>query len=82
MRVFAIPIVFGGVVAQQTDVKKIGCARLKFERRQISLVQGGSIGPNPTDPIFLEELNELRPMPSGMTKLNGEPEVTRKLGNK
>src|SRR5207247_672483 len=79
MPVFAVPVVFCGVIAEQPDIQKVGCTRLKFERRKIPLVQWRSIRPNPADPMFFQKMNELRPMPAGMPKFDGKTKIPRQL---
>ena len=82
MNEFAIAIIFGGVIAEQAHIEKIGSTRLEFKRGQIALIQGGGIGPDPANPIFLEKPDDLRPVPAEMTKLDGKPKVVRQLGEK
>src|SRR5947207_14082093 len=79
MLTFAVAVVFCRVVAQQTDVEKIGRPRLKFERREIALVQGRRVGPDPADTVFFQQMNELWAVPAGMPKLDGKAKIPRQL---
>src|SRR5262249_35101374 len=74
-----IHIVFGCVIAEQTQVKKISCAWQKFERRKVSLVERSGIGPDPADAVLFDQANKLRPMPARVAKFDGKPEVPRQL---
>src|SRR5213080_2678631 len=77
-----LAIVLGRVIAEQPQIKEIRCARQKFERCEIALVQRTGVGPNPANPILFEQMNDLRPMPTGMTKFDREPKTFRKLRQK
>src|SRR5262249_1210825 len=77
-----IDIVFGCVIAKQTQVKKIGGARQKFEGREISLVERGGIGPHPADAVLFQQPDKLRPMPAGISKFDRKPEIPRQLHKK
>jgi hypothetical protein len=79
MDVAPIPVVFGCVIAKQTQVQKIGCAWQKFEWRKVSLVERSGIGPDPADAVLFYQPNELWPMPARVTKFNGKPEIPRQL---
>ena len=79
MNVATIEIVFGYVIAKQTQVKEISGARQKFERRKVSLVERSGIGPDPAHAILFHQPNELRPMPARVAKFNGKPELPRQL---
>src|SRR5580704_1654981 len=74
MDVPAIDIVFGFIIAKQTQIEKIRSARQEFERRKISLVKSSGIRPHPADAMLFQKPDELRPMPSGVTKFNREAE--------
>ena len=52
MDVVTIDIVFGCVIAKQTQVKKVSCAREKFEGRKVSLIEWSGIGPDPADTVL------------------------------
>src|SRR2546421_8704498 len=78
----ASAVVFRRVVAQQTDVEKIGRARLKFERREIAFVQRRGVGPDPANTVFFQQMNELRAVPAGMPKLDGKAKIPRQLLDK
>src|SRR5438270_5662371 len=77
-----LAIVLGRVIAEQPQIKEISRARQKFERCEIALVQRTGVGPNPANPILFEQTNDLRPMPTGMTKFDREPKTFRKLDEK
>src|SRR3954465_10846692 len=79
MDVLAVRIVFRGVIAEKPQVDEVGRGRQEFEWRQIAFVERTGIGPDPAHPGFLEKMNVLRPMPTGMAKFDGEPEVAREL---
>ena len=81
MHMAPVAVVFGRVIAKQTQVKKIGGARQKFERRKVSLVERSGIGPDPADTVFFHEPDKLRSMPAGMAKFNREPEIPWQLRN-
>ena len=49
MDLATIDVVFGCVIAKQTQIKKISGARQKFEGRKVSLVERSGIGPDPAD---------------------------------
>src|SRR5947207_9865881 len=82
MDVATIDVVFGCVVTKQSQVNKIGGARQKFEGRKISLVERCRVGPNPTDAVFFQQADKLRPMPAGMSKFDCKSEVPRQLRKK
>ena len=77
MNVFAVAFVFRRVIAEQSQIKKIGRARQKFERREIAFVQRGGIGPDPADAMFFQKMNDLGTMPGWMTKLDRETKILR-----
>jgi len=70
------------VVAEQTQIQKIGSAWQKFKGGKISFVERSAIGPNPANAIFFQEPNKLRSMPAGMTKLNRKTEISWQLWEK
>src|SRR5436305_1267338 len=77
MLVFAV--VFGNAIAKQSEVEKIGRAWLKFERREIALIQRRSVGPDPADAIFFQQMNKLRTVPPRMPKFDGKTKSPRQL---
>jgi len=64
---------------EQTQIKKIGRARQKFERRKIAFIERTGVGPNPRDPILFQQPNNLGPMPASVTKFNGKSKALREL---
>src|SRR4030095_15699712 len=82
MDVAAIDIVFRCVIAKQSQVKKIGRARQKFEGRKISLVERSGIGPYPADAVLFQQPDKLRSMPAGVAKFDRKPEISRQLHKK
>jgi hypothetical protein len=82
MDVPAIDIVFGCVIAKQTQIEKIRSAREEFERCKVSLVKGSDVRPDPADTMLFQKPDELRPMPSGVTKFNREAEIPWQLAKK
>ena len=74
-----VVIVFCGVIAEKPKIKKIGCARQKFERREIPFVERTGVGPNPANAMFFQQTDSLRPMPAGMTKFDRETKIFRQL---
>src|SRR5437899_2200021 len=82
MDVATIDIVFRCVIAEQTQIEKICDARQEFEWSKVSLVEGSRIGPHPANAIFFQKPDDLRPVPSGMTKFNREAEIPRQLFEK
>ena len=82
MNEFAGAVVLGRVITEQPQIKEIGREREKFERREITFVQRSCVGPNPADAVLLEQTNDLRPMPAGITKLDRKPKTFRKLHEK
>src|SRR5262249_16871386 len=79
MDVAAVDVVFGCVIAKQTQVKKISGARQKFEGRKVSLVERSGIGPDPAYTVLFHKSDKLRPMPARMAKLNRKSEIPRQL---
>src|SRR5215813_7739560 len=79
MHVTAIDVVFGCVIAKQTQVEKISRTRQKFERRKVPLVERSGVGPNPADTVLFHEPDKLRPMPARVAKFNGKSEVPWQL---
>ena len=79
MDMATVNVVFRRVIAEQTQVEKICRARQEFKRRKISFVQRSGIGPYPANAICFEETDDLRPMPSGVSKFDREPEIPREL---
>ena len=82
MNELAGAIVLGRVIAKQSQVKKVGRARKEFEWRKIAFVQRTRIGPSPANAAILEQPNNLRPVPAGISKLNRETKIFRKLDKK
>src|SRR5262245_65684964 len=82
MDVAAIDVVFRRIIAEQAQVKKIRGARQKFERCKISLVERGSICPDPADAVLFQEPDKVWPMPAGVAKFNRKPEISRQLHEK
>src|SRR6266403_436232 len=82
MNVPSSDIVFGCIIAKQTQIKKIRGPRQEFERSKIPLVEWRGIGPDPTDTIFFQETDELRAMPAGMAKFNRETKIAWQLFEK
>lgn len=79
MHMATVDVVFGRVVAKQTQVKKISCAWQKFEGREISLVKRRGVRPDPTDTVLFQQADKLRPVPAGVAKFNGKTEIPRQL---
>src|SRR4030095_5644526 len=82
MNVPSIDIVFRCVIAEQTQIEKIRGTRQEFERSKIPLVKRRGVGPYPANAVFLQKTNDLRSVPSGMTKFNRETEIARQLRKK
>ncbi len=82
MDVATVNVVFRCVIAEQTQIEKIRRARQKFERGKISFVERSGICPNPANAIFFQQPDKLRPMPSGVSKFEREPEIPRQLVEK
>lgn len=80
MNVFPIGGIFCGVVAKQSQIQKIRCAREELKWRQVALVQRSGIGPDPADAVFFQKINNLWPVPAGMTKFDGESKIFGQLG--
>ena len=64
MEVLAVRVVFGGVIAEKTEVNEIGRGGQELERREIAFVQRARIGPDPADSMFFHETDVLGPMPA------------------
>ena len=79
MDMATINVVFGCVIAKQTQIKKISGARQKFEGRKVSLVERSSIGPDPADTILFHEPDKLRAVPAGVPKFKRKTEIPRQL---
>jgi len=79
---FAGAVIFGRVIAEQTQIKQIGRPRQKFERRKIAFIERTGVGPNPTDAVLFQQSDDLWPVPASVTKFNGKPEPFRKLHEK
>src|SRR5437588_1308766 len=79
MDALAVAAVFGGVVAEQTEIKEIGRVREEFEGREVAFIQWSGIGPHPADAVFFEEPNDLRTVPAGMPEFDGETKIAREL---
>jgi len=79
MDVAAVDIVFGCVIAKQTEVKKISGARQKFEGSKVSLVERSGISPDPANAVLLHKPDKLWPMPARVAKFNGKPEIAWQL---
>ncbi len=82
MHMAALSVVLGGVIAKQTQVKKIGCSWKELEWREIAFVQPTGISPNPANPMFFQEMNDLGTMPARVSKLDRKTEAVRKLFEK
>ena len=78
----AVAIVLGRVIAEHTQIKKVGRPRQKFERRKIAFIERTAVGPNPTDAVLFQQPDDLWPVPAGVTKFKGKPETFRKLDKK
>src|SRR6266850_7444899 len=79
MDMATINVVFGCVIAKQTQVKKISGARQKFEGRKVSLVERSGVGPDPGNTVLFHKPNKLWPMPARVAKFNGKPEIPWQL---
>jgi len=79
MDVATVDVVFGCVIAKQTQVKKISGARQKFEGRKVSLVERSGIRPDPANTVLFYKPDKLRPMPARVAKFNGKPEIPWQL---
>ena len=79
MKMSAVTIVFRGVIAKQAQIDEIGCARQKFERREVAFIQRTRVGPHPADAMFFQKPNDLRPMPAGMAEFDRETKIPRQL---
>src|ERR1051325_5360197 len=77
MQLTAIPVVLRAVITQEAEIKKIARSRQKFERREITLVERASIGPDPADPMLFQQANELRLMPARVAELNRKTKIGR-----
>ena len=82
MNEFAGVVIFGRVIAKQTQIKKIGRPWQKLERRKIAFIERADVGPNPANAVLFQQPDDLRPVPAGVTKFNGKPETFRKLDQK
>src|SRR5476651_2112362 len=82
MHVLTIAAIFGRVIAEQAKVNKIGRVRQEFEGCEVAFVQRGGVRPHPAGAMFFEQANDLRTMPAGMSKLDGESKVARQLFEK
>src|SRR5439155_14561283 len=71
----AVAVVFGGVIAEQPQINKIGGLGQEFERSKIAFVQRAGIGPNPANSTLFQKTNDLRPMPARVTEFDGESKV-------
>ena len=74
MQMFPVRTVFGGIIAQQTEIEKIRRPGQELKRRQVALVERSGVGPDPADPVFLEQTDDLRPVPSRVPEFDGESE--------
>ena len=79
MDMAAFKVVFGRVIAKQTQVEKISGAWEKLERRKVSLIQRSGIGPNPADTILFDQPDELWPVPASVPEFNRKPEIPWQL---
>src|SRR5438132_13333857 len=75
-------IILGRVIPEQTQIKKIGRAWQKFERRKIAFIERTGVGPNPKDAVWFQQPDDLWPGRAGVTKFKGKPETCRKVDNK
>jgi len=82
MEMPSIGVVFCCVIAKKTQIKKIGSAWQEFERREVSFVKRSGIRPHPANAIPLQEVDNVRPVPPGMTKFNCETKVLRQSAKK
>src|ERR1700693_2253693 len=82
MNEFAGVVIFGRVIAEQTEIKKIGRPRQKLERRKIAFIERTGVGPNPANAVLFQQPDDLRPVPAGVTKFNGKSETFWKLDKK
>src|SRR5205823_2601812 len=79
VHVLPAAIVFCRVIAQKTQIQKISGQWQEFEGSQVAFVEGAGVGPDPADPIFFEQTDELRAMPRWMAEFDGETKITRQL---
>src|SRR5437762_715018 len=82
MDVPAIYVVLCCIIAEKTQIQKIGGERQEFERGKISFVERSGIGPYPANAILFQKPDKLRPMPSSVTKFNRETKIPWKLFKK
>jgi len=79
---FARAIVLGRVVAEHSQIKEIGRAWQKFERREIAFVKRAGVGPNPTNATLLEQPYDVRTVPACVPEFDCEPKSFWKLDEK
>lgn len=82
MEMPSICVVFCCVIAKKTQIKKIGSAWQEFERREVSFIKRSGIRPHPANAIPLQEVDNVRPVPPGMTKFNCETKILRQSAKK
>ena len=82
MDVLSIDIVFRCIIAEQAEIKKIRSEWQEFEGCEISFVKRRRIGPRPANMIFFQKMDELRAMPSRVSKFNREAEIARQSAEK
>ena len=75
MNPLAIDVIFRRIVTEETQIEKIGRARQEFEGCEISFVERAGVGPDPANAMLFQKANNLRPMPSGVAKLDSETKI-------
>ena len=79
MDMAAINVVFGSIIAKQTQVEKVSGAWEKFERRKVSLVKRSGICPDPADTVLFYKPDELRPVPTCVAEFDRKTEIPWQL---
>ena len=79
MDALAARIVFCQSVAEQAQIKKIGRDRLELEGRLVAFVQRAHVGPDPAEAMFLQQPDEMWPMPAGVAEFDRETKIRRQL---
>ena len=77
-----VHVVLGLIIAEEPQVDEICCQREELERREIALVECACVRPDPANPMFLQKMNDLRPVPCRVPELDSEAEIVRQLTEK
>src|SRR5678815_2942011 len=77
----SVGVVFVFEVAEQSQVEEIGASREEIERRFSLVFQRSDVRPDPAHAVFLEQVNDAREVPVGVSEFDGPANGARQPDN-